>query len=105
MASPLKPYQLKLFMSNKYVYAQIVRMLDGHVVAAASTIEKPLRQSEVLPSKSDKQACSHIGKLLAERAKAADVEAVHWARKRQQKFHGKIASLINSMKEAGVQLQ
>jgi len=31
----MQPHHLKLFFSNKYVYAQIVRMADGHVVAAA----------------------------------------------------------------------
>lgn len=49
--------QLKLFMSNKYVYAQIVNHSDGTVVAAASTIEKTLRQT--LPGSGvDKGACT-----------------------------------------------
>jgi len=52
MSSALKPYSLKLFLSNKYTYAQIVRKADGHIVAAASTIEKSLRQD--LSSTSDK---------------------------------------------------
>ena len=34
------PHSLRVHMSNKYVYAQIVRALDGHVVASASTIER-----------------------------------------------------------------
>jgi len=42
--SALKPYSLKLFLSNKYTYAQIVRKADGHIVAAASTIEKALQE-------------------------------------------------------------
>lgn len=54
MSSVLKPYSLKLFLSNKYTYAQIVRKADGHIVAAASTIEKSLRQD--LSSTSDKVA-------------------------------------------------
>lgn len=54
MSSALKPYSLKLFLSNKYTYAQIVRKADGHIVAAASTIEKSLRQD--LSSTSDKVA-------------------------------------------------
>ncbi len=46
----LKPHNLNLFFSNKYIYAQIVRSVDGHIVAAASTIEKGLR--ETLPGSS-----------------------------------------------------
>ena len=48
-----KPYILKLFFSNRYSYAQILRSTDGNILAAASTIEKDLR--EVLPSTSDKE--------------------------------------------------
>lgn len=49
----LKPYHLKLHFSNKYSYAQIVRQADGNIVAAASTIERELRES--LPRTSDKE--------------------------------------------------
>ena len=42
----LKPYDLKLFFSNRYTYAQIVRNIDGHIVASASTIEKGLRDQQ-----------------------------------------------------------
>jgi ribosomal protein L18 len=47
-----KPHILKLFLSNKYTYAQILRKSDGNVLAAASTIEKDLRKD--CPSTSDK---------------------------------------------------
>lgn len=49
----LKPYHLKLFFSNKYSYAQIIRSGDGHIVAAASTVEKALRES--LPKTGNKE--------------------------------------------------
>ena len=49
----LKPYQLKLNFSNKFSYAQILRSEDGHILAAASTIEKDLRES--LPKTSNKE--------------------------------------------------
>jgi ribosomal protein L18 len=49
----VKPFVLTLFLSNKYTYAKIQRQADGHIVAAASTIEKQLRSE--LPSTSNKQ--------------------------------------------------
>ena len=42
---PLQPYHLKTFFSNKYAYAQIVRMADGHIVAAASTVEPQTKEA------------------------------------------------------------
>lgn len=49
----LKPYKLKLFFSNRYCYAQIIRKTDGNIVAAASTIERAFR--ERLEKTSDKK--------------------------------------------------
>lgn len=98
----MKPYQLKLNFSNKFSYAQILRSEDGHIVAAASTIEKDLRDS--LSKTSNKEAAAVIGKLLAERAMEKEVKAVHWKRKQGQKYHGKIAAVIESMKSAGLPL-
>ena len=57
----LKPYHLKLYFSNKYSYAQIIRQGDGHIVAAASTIEKALR--EQLPKTATKEVLSVLNGL------------------------------------------
>ena len=46
-----------------------------------------------------------VGELLAERALANSVSAVHWDKKRGQKFHGKIAAIIDAMQEAGLPLK
>ena len=59
----LKPYHLKLYFSNKYSYAQIIRQGDGHIVAAASTIEKALRQQ--LPKTATKEVLSFYDSLKA----------------------------------------
>ena len=55
LQNALKPYKLKLFFSNRYCYAQIIRREDGNIVAAASTIEKEFRES--LEKTSDKKVC------------------------------------------------
>ena len=41
----VKPFRLHMFFSNKYAYAQVVRVADGNVVASASTIEAATRES------------------------------------------------------------
>lgn len=53
----VKELQLKLFVSNKYAYAQIVRASDGNILAAASTIEKGAREA-LTGSAVDRAACS-----------------------------------------------
>jgi large subunit ribosomal protein L18 len=57
LSRTFKPLHLKLFLSNKYAYAQIVRMIDGHIVAAASTVEAPLREAATKRGV-DRGACS-----------------------------------------------
>ena len=50
------------------------------------------------------QASKLVGRRLAERAKAAGIGAVHWDRKRGQKFHGKIKELLQTMQAEGLPL-
>lgn len=45
-----------------------------------------------------------MGELVAERAAGSKVDAVHWARKQGQRYHGKIAALLQSMQAAGLPL-
>ena len=108
------PHSLRVHMSNKYVYAQIVRALDGHVVASASTIERAFpfatherdasASASEPRSRSDKRAAAAARDALARRAKAANVDAVKWTRPYGKRFHGKIASLMEALKSGGVGL-
>jgi large subunit ribosomal protein L18 len=50
------------------------------------------------------EAAAKVGELIAERAASSNVTAVHWARKQGQRYHGKIASLLQSMQAAGLPL-
>ena len=52
----LQPYHLTTFFSNKYAYAQIVRMADGHIVATASTVEPQTK--EALAAAGTSPSCS-----------------------------------------------
>ncbi len=61
--------RLTVFRSSAHIYAQVIDDKRGHTVAAASSLEKPLR--EKLKTGADKAAAAEVGKLVAERAKAA----------------------------------
>lgn len=95
---------LKLFLSNQNVYGQVVQRGRG-VVAAANTLERALKEQFVGRSRTDKRAAADIGTILGSRIKAANLDAVHWDRRRGEKYHGKIAALLEAVKGEGVQLR
>ena len=64
--------------------------------------EKVLR--EALPNKADRHAASAVGAAVAARALAAQIPSVHWEKPKGKRFHGKLAALIHSMREAGLPL-
>ena len=60
-----------MFRSSKHIYAQVIDDDSGRTLAAASTLEKDLRGK--LKTGADRAAAEQVGKLIAERAKAAGV--------------------------------
>ncbi|KAK9827301.1 hypothetical protein WJX81_002492 [Elliptochloris bilobata] len=97
-----KPYHLYVWFSNKNVSSQIVRKADGYTIVAASTAERAVREG--LEKTADVRAAGRVGEVLAQRATAAEIPAVHWIRKRGQRFHGKVKEFITSMRAAGLPL-
>jgi large subunit ribosomal protein L18 len=57
--------RLSIFRSGRHIYAQVIDDGAGRTVAAASSLEKDLR--EKLKSSADKAAAGEVGKLVAER--------------------------------------
>ena len=55
--------------SGKHIYAQVIDDAAGRTLAHASTVEKAMR--EQLKTGADKAAAAAVGRLVAERAKAA----------------------------------
>ncbi|WP_231611646.1 50S ribosomal protein L18, partial [Rhodococcus sp. CX] len=78
-------------------HAQLVNDLTGTTIAAASTIEADVRALE-----GDKKARgAKVGQLIAERAKAAGVEAVVFDRGGHT-YSGRIAALADAAREGGL---
>ena len=91
--------RLSVFHSNKYIYAQLIDDTSGSTVASASSIEKDMRGK--FSSSSNKEAAAEVGKLIAERAKAAGVETVIFDRGGYI-YHGRIQALADAAREAGL---
>jgi large subunit ribosomal protein L18 len=90
--------RLAVFRSLNHIYAQVIDDASGRIVAAASTVEKDLRGSS--SSKSDEAKV--VGRLVAERAKAAGVERVVFDRA-GFRYHGRVRSLAEAAREAGLE--
>ena len=72
----------------------------GRTLAAASSVEKDLRSSH--KSGADKDAASAVGKIVAERALAAGVNAVVFDRG-AYRYHGRVKALADAARDAGLQ--
>jgi large subunit ribosomal protein L18 len=91
--------RLSVFRSSKHIYAQVINDTEGKTLAAASSRDKDLR--EKLKTGADTAAASEVGKLVAERAKSAGVEAVVFDRGRYR-YHGRIKALADGAREGGL---
>ena len=85
--------------SARHVFVQVVDDTKGLTVASASTLEADLRAFD-----GDKTAkAKRVGELVAERAKAAGIEAVVFDRD-GNKYHGRIAAVAGGAREGGLAL-
>ncbi|KAI6687728.1 hypothetical protein NL676_024556 [Syzygium grande] len=98
----LKPYVLKMHFTNKFVSAQVIHFPTATVASSASSQEKALRPS--MDSTCDVAAAAKIGKILGERLLLKGIPAVAIHLKREQKYHGKVKAVIDSVREVGVKL-
>ena len=97
----LKAVRLCVNRTNCHIYAQIISPCGGKVLASASTLETGVRKD--VPNGGNKAAAATIGKLIAERAKAAGVESVVFDRG-GNKYHGRVAAIADGAREGGLSL-
>lgn len=97
--TPARP-RLSVFRSKSHIYAQIIDDVRGHTLAAASTLDPVVRK--IVQSKSPIDAAKEVGRLIASRAKAANVTAVVFDRGGRL-YHGRIKALADASREGGLQ--
>ena len=96
--TPSRP-RLVVSRSARHVYVQVVDDTAGTTLASASTMEADLRSLG-----GDKTAkAKKVGELVAERAKAAGVDAVVFDRG-GNKYHGRVAAIADGAREGGLSL-
>jgi large subunit ribosomal protein L18 len=91
--------RLRVFKSNKHIYAQIINDSTGRTLVAMSTIDKNYSLAE--DDKGKSAAARRVGLLLAERARAAGIEKVVFDRGGYI-YHGRVKSLSEGAREGGL---
>lgn len=91
--------RLTVFRSGQHIYAQVIDDTKGLTLASASSLDKDLKAK--LKSSASKDAASQVGKLVAERAKAAGISDVVFDRGAYL-YHGRVKALAEGAREGGL---
>ncbi len=91
--------RLSVHRTSMHIYVQIIDDAGGQTVAAASSLEKEMR--EQLKYGGNVEAAKHIGALIAQRAKAAGVTEVVFDRGGNL-YHGRVKALAEAAREGGL---
>jgi large subunit ribosomal protein L18 len=91
--------RLSVFRSSQNIYAQVIDDAQGRTLAAASSLDKGLK--EALKTGADKAAAAAVGKLVAERALAAGITQVVFDRG-SYIYHGRVKALADAAREGGL---
>ncbi len=91
--------RLTVHRSGRHLYAQVIAPGGEQTVAAASTVQKDLREN--LKGTCNIEAAKAVGKLVAERSLAAGIDGVAFDRS-GYKYHGRVKALADAAREAGL---
>lgn len=91
--------RLTVYKSLKHIYAQVVDDSTGRTLAFASSLSKELKGQDEGDKKDD---AKRVGKLVAEKAKAAKVTQVVFDRNGFP-YQGRVAAVAEAAREAGLE--
>ncbi len=96
--SPERP-RLTIYRSLKHMYAQVIDDHSGKTLAAASTLDKEVK--EQLQGKKKKEAAQIVGKVIAERCLKGNISKVVFDRNGYA-FSGRVAQVAAAAREKGL---
>ena len=97
--TPERP-RLCVYRSVGHIYVQVIDDRGGRTLCSASSVDKETKKG--LKGGGNIAAAKNIGKIIAERAKAAGVSKVVFDRG-GYKYHGRVKALADAAREAGLQ--
>ena len=92
--------RMSVFRSHKHIVCQLIDDESGKTLVSAGTRDKDLREQIKYGGNCD--AAKTIGKVIAEKAKQAGIQAVRFDRG-PYKYHGRVAALADAARESGLQ--
>ena len=97
--TPERP-RLSVYRSMDHIYTQVIDDRSGRTLASASSVDKETKKA--LRGGGNIASAKAVGKIIAERAKAAGVTKVVFDRG-GYKYHGRVKALADAAREAGLQ--
>ena len=91
--------RLAVHLSNKHIYGQVIDDESGKSIVYVSSLAKDLKADNL---KANVESAKKIGKLVAEKAKQADVESVVFDRSGRI-YHGCVKAFADAAREGGLQ--
>jgi large subunit ribosomal protein L18 len=92
--------RLSVLRTGQHLYAQVFTADGAKVLASASTVQADVRDG--LKSCKNLEAAARVGRVIAERARAAGIEKVAFDRS-GYRYHGRIKALADAAREGGLQ--
>ena len=92
--------RLTVLRTGQHLYAQVFTSDGSKVLASASTVQADVKDG--LKNGKNADAAAKVGRMVAERAKAAGVEKVAFDRS-GYRYHGRIKALADAAREGGLQ--
>jgi large subunit ribosomal protein L18 len=91
--------RLSVHRTGQHIYAQVFSADGENVVAAASTVQKALRDG--LKGTKNKDAAAAVGRAVAQAALAKGIDQVAFDRS-GFRYHGRVKALADAAREAGL---
>ena len=92
--------RLSVLRTGQHLYAQVFTADGSQVLAAASTTQGDVKDG--LKNGKNAEAAAKVGRVIAEKAKAAGIEKVAFDRS-GYRYHGRIKALADAAREGGLQ--
>ena len=89
--------RLAVFRSSRHISAQVIDDQTGSTLASASS-----QQVGVADAATGVAAATEVGRVVAERARTAGIDAVVFDRG-GYRYHGRVAALADAAREAGLE--
>jgi len=92
--------RLSIHRTPRHIYAQVLSSDGGNTIASASTLDADVKSA--IKGSGNADAAATVGKIIAEKSKAAGITSVAFDRS-GFKYHGRVKALADAARENGLE--